>query len=250
MSGISPRNGSSLSILGLAAACFFITAQIHGSDIIYGNYDPITFDGISNGSPGGPQWLGAAMANREAVAFTTDANTYNLDSVQLVMSRLLGNASDLTLSLCSDAGGMPDSSLDTFSNPAVISQGSAIFTTTGFTLAPDTTYWIVAEPNDSGMSEFDWWNSLAPGYSGSSQFDSNSNAWGQWSAVPADNSPSLVVYGTPVPEPSALALFGFGAIAFGFLLRRRFKPVDSLAPAAIQRAQKRSLASTRSGQVR
>ena len=45
------------------------------------------------------------MANREAVAFTTDANTYNLDSVQLVMSRLLGNASDLTLSLCSDAAG-------------------------------------------------------------------------------------------------------------------------------------------------
>ena len=229
----SPRNGSNLSILGLGAACFIITAQVRGSDIIYSNYDPITLQGISSRNAGGPEWYGGNISgNKEGVCFTTDGNIYIVDSVQLVISRLLGNTSDLILSLYSDAGGTPNSSLGTFSNPANITQGSALFTTTGFPLAPDTTYWIIAEPNVSEISDFEWWNSLTTSRSGNSEFDLNSNAWGAWSAGTAANSPSLAVYGTTVPEPSALALFAFGAIAFGFLPRRHSKFVDSPVPVA------------------
>ena len=232
------RNGNNLNMLGLAVACFIIATQVRGSDIIYGNYDPVTLQGINYRNAGGPRWDGGNISTpsyREEVAFTTDANTYTVDSVQLVISRLLGNTSDLTLSLYSDAAGTPDSSLGIFSNPANISQGSALFTATGLTLAPDTTYWIVADPGVSEISDFEWWNSLTSGISGNSEFDSNSNTWGPWSAGTVDNAPSLVIYGetvvSSVPEPSVLALFGFGAIAFGFLLRRHSRLVVSPAPA-------------------
>ena len=224
------RNGSNLNILGLAAACFSIAAQVRGSDVIYGNYDPITGQGINNQNAGGAFWYGGGtFSEREGSGFTTDANIYIVDSVELTLTYNLGNVSDLTVSLYSDAGGTPGSSLGTFSNPANISQGGALFTATGFTLAPDTTYWIVAEPSGSATVDFEWWNSLTPGLFGHSEFNLNANAWGSWSTGTVDNDPSLVVYGTSVPEPSAIALFGFGAIAFGFLLRRHSRPVVSPA---------------------
>ena len=62
----------------------------------------------------------------ESVPFTTDNNMYTVDSVELVISRLFGNTSDLTLSLYSDAGDA-GSSLGTFSNPANITQGGALY---------------------------------------------------------------------------------------------------------------------------
>ncbi|MGO9587282.1 MAG: choice-of-anchor R domain-containing protein [Limisphaerales bacterium] len=226
-----PRNGSNLNVLGLAAVCFIIASQVRGSDVIYGNYDPNNIlQTISNGNASGPQFGVSSYNLSESVPFTTDNNMYTVDSVELVISRLFGNTSDLTLSLYSDAGGTPGSSLGTFSNPANITQGGALFTATGLTLAPDTTYWIIAAPGVSEKSDFEWWNSLATGISGFSQFDSNANAWGSWSVSAVDNSPSFVVYGSPVPEPSALALFGFGAFAFGFLLRRHSRLVVSPAP--------------------
>ena len=173
-----PRNGSNLNVLGLAAVCFIIASQVRGSDVIYGNYDPNNIlQTISNGNASGPQFGVSSYNLSESVPFTTDNNMYTVDSVELVISRLFGNTSDLTLSLYSDAGGTPGSSLGTFSNPANITQGGALFTATGLTLAPDTTYWIIAAPGVSEKSDFEWWNSLATGISGFSQFDSNANAW-------------------------------------------------------------------------
>src|SRR5208282_5693560 len=102
-------------------------------------------------------------------------------SVGLAISRLYGNTSDLTLSLNGDASGAPGSELDIFSNPADITQGVAFFTSAAITLAPDTTYWIVAQPNVTEASSFEWWNSLAPGNSSMNQFDPNANTWGSWS---------------------------------------------------------------------
>lgn len=228
------HNGSNLNVLGLAAACFIIATQAHGSEIIYGNYDPNNLLTISHGNASGPQFGVGSYNLCETVPFTTDNNLYTVDSVELDISRLNGNTSDLILSLFSDAGGTPGSSLGTFSSPANISQGNALFTATGLTLAPDTTYWIVAEPSVAEKSDFEWWNSLTSGISGNSEFDSNANAWGPWSASTVVNAPSLVIYGetvvTTAPEPSALALFGFGAIAFGFLFRRHSRPVVTPAP--------------------
>src|ERR1700690_1049078 len=203
------RNGNNLNILGMgAASCFIIATQVHASDVIYGNYDPNNLlQTINNRNASGPQFGVSPYNSSEAVPFTTDNNLYTLNSAELVISRLSGNTSDLMVSLYNDAGGTPGSSLGTFSNPANISQGGALFTATGLTLAPDTTYWIVAEPSVAERSDFEWWNSLTPGRSGNSEFNSNPNAWSPWSASLVNNAPSLVVYGTiaitTVPEPSA-----------------------------------------------
>lgn len=214
-----PRNMSRSIRLGLAAAGFIVATQVRGSDVIFGNFDPITGLGLSSQNAAGIEWVGTSQL-KQGVAFTTDNNLYNVDSVVLDLSHILGNVNDLIVSLHSDAGGMPGGSLGTFSNPASIGQGPALFTATGIVLAPDTTYWVVGEPSGSATVDFEWWYSLTPSPWVASGFDSNANAWNPWTAY-TDNTPSLVVYATPVPEPSTLLLAGSGAAAVLVFGRRK-----------------------------
>jgi hypothetical protein len=212
---------SRLTSFGLAAACCIIAPQVRGawtppdSVIIYANFDP-NFGGdpigLSSQNSIGPSYYAGFYSERDAVAFTTDANAYELNSVSLDLSRLLGVTSDLIVSLYGDAGGAPDTSLGTFSDPALIGQGPQLFTASGLTLEPETTYWIVAEPGLLENCDFEWWHTIdTVGQENISHLDPGGSFWEPSDSITSSAQLSLAVYGTPVPEPSILALTGLGA---------------------------------------
>ena len=208
-------------ILRTVAACMLISQPVGASQVIYTDYDPNMFLGTSGPGPqlhhNGNNWLGS----RDAAAFTTDASPYSLDSVEMSMLSNSGGPGDLVVSLYSDNGGVPGTSLGVLSNPDVITHGNNIFTATGLTLAPDTTYWVVAEPNLNtllSLVDFYWWNSRTSDQSADASLNSDGSNWGAWSA--ASGGLTLEVYATPVPEPATLTLAGLGVVA-ALAFRRR-----------------------------
>ncbi len=229
-STFSPEVMRRIIILGLVASCCIIAPQVRGDwtppgcVIIFANYDP-NFGGFPVGISGqnsiGPRYQAGFYNERDAVAFTTDANAYELDSVTLDLSRLQGETSDLIVSLYSDSGGAPDTSLGTFSNPALISQGPQIFTGSGLTLEPNSTYWIMAEPNRLETSDFEWWHTInALGLQNTSHLDPTESFWEPATSITSSAQLSLSVYGTPVPEPSILSLVSLTAALIVFRRRK------------------------------
>jgi len=206
-----------LVVLGLAGACLAATPKVSGSQVIYADYDPNNTLGI--GHAGGPRisrngnaWSGY----RSAAGFTTDANTYSLDSVEALLFMHAGDTTDFVESLYSDSGGVPGVSLGRLSGPETITKGNYFFTATGLTLAPDTTYWVVIEPDLSGPSQWSdlwWWvpPTRVAGV-GSDAPLSPDNVWEPWYPSGDTASYTLVVYATAIPEPSSLALSSLDAV--------------------------------------
>jgi hypothetical protein len=166
-----------LAALGLVAA----TGPALGV-VIYS-----TYDGTDVSTNGGfyvnrqliiPFWSG----QRVAMHFTTDAQTYSLDSVELNLTCVSGNSNAFTLSLYSDASGLPGSNLGTLSNAGPIaSAGNFTFGGAGLILSPNTTYWVVAEPDLASQSSFTW-NTLqaTQTFAYASLVTANGTSWNAW----------------------------------------------------------------------
>lgn len=195
-----------------------------------------TYDGITPGSdylhvsrrhntiPEMWPWTG----DRKAISFTTDANSYQLDSATLNLTLVEGTAFDFILGLYSDNGGHPRNSLFSFSNPGNFGVNSpssyasnVTFTAVGMVLSPSTTYWIVAEPSLSSSSYFLWSSgSFGSGYDTSPVQASSGIAWEAW-VTESEASPSIVLNATLVPEPSVVALLLAGICACRAVQKRR-----------------------------
>lgn len=205
-----------------ALACFVGTLTLlalpaAASVVIFQSYDGST-PGVGGQTiqrqltGGGPP---AEIGVRAAVGFTTDAMSYNLDSVTVHMQQFSFNT--VRLSLYSDSGGSPGSSLVELTNPGIAGAANYLFAGGGHPLAASTAYWLVMQPVDTAPVSASW----TIGTSGSSyQVSSLSDTWGAWGAN-ASTPPSAYVLATAVPEPSAwgwvagVALLGFTALRQG-----------------------------------
>jgi hypothetical protein len=89
-----------------------------------------------------------------AVGFTTPSQAYTLNSVALKLRTFQEGANGLVVRLFdNNAQNNPGTALLTFINPAIESNSGAkdfTFTPPGFTLAANTTYWIVAYYTGAG----------------------------------------------------------------------------------------------------
>ena len=220
----APYNISKLIVAGLAVAWFAAVGLQASGAIIYANYDSITPGGGGSYSVGLYSLLGSYVGGqRMSVSFTTDAGAYSLDSVILNLSLSSGDSSDLSVELYDDSNSLPGASLGRLTNPSSIgAQDNYAFTATGLTLAPDTTYWIVAEPlREMGV---DWSDTLSSlGWACASK--ASGGVWAPWQPGQESygSTPSMVVNGTVVPEPSTCSLLALGVVVLlgGFRLHRR-----------------------------
>ena len=208
----APRNISKLIAAGLAAVWFVAAGLQASGGVIYANYDGIT-PGSGSYSVSLHNFFGS-YGQKMAVSFTTDVSTYRLDSVILNLSLSSGDSSDLSIELYDDSDSLPGASLGELTNPSLIGdQDNYIFTAAGLTLAPDTTYWIVAEP----LSEMEAaWSDTSSSLGWACASMASGGAWAQWQPGQESygSTPSLVVNGTvEAPEPSTYSLLALGVLA-------------------------------------
>ena len=221
----APCTINKLIVAGLAVAWFAAAGLSASGAIIYSNYDGITPGGSGSYSVSLHSFFGNYISCQKiAVCFTTDGSAYQLDSVILNLSLSSGDSSDLSVGLYDDSGSLPGASLGRLTNPSSIEgQDNYTFSTTGLTLAPDTTYWIVAEP----LSEMEvGWADTLSNWGWACADTGSYGLWGPWEPGQDayGSTPSLVVNGTTaIPEPSTFSLLtlGFVALLGSLRLRRR-----------------------------
>ena len=97
-----------------------------------------------------PQPTNPRVSSRFSLAqqFTTDAGLFELVAVRLRLASPLADPSGITVSIYTDASGVPGMNVGTLTSPDHLdntSETSEEFTTSGITLSGSTTYWVVVE---------------------------------------------------------------------------------------------------------
>lgn len=186
------------------------------ADVILGN--------LGSGNGGSPtisttEFIGAS--------FTMGSQAYALSDVQITLNGTV--SSGTTFELESDASGNPSgTALFTFTNPTFSGTNLTTYkfpAGSPFTLAANTTYWLVGLTT-SGSSG---WVVSSPstnpsGVATFNQYKETTNSGSSWS--PLGSTPVLELDGTPmtgVPEPSSFALLGAASavLSLGGWYRRR-----------------------------
>jgi hypothetical protein len=152
-------------------------------------------------------WLAAGFETGE------DADGYTLDSVQVLMDNGEPGLVSFNISIYTDDAAQPGTDLEALSgSPTPYIAGTYTYTSSGITLSPSTSYWIVMSPFSSYGWDFteltnsissDGWNNTEISYDSTDQ----GSTWN-------DLSGELLQFGVdaqPAPEPSILALLVIGA---------------------------------------
>ena len=92
-----------------------------------------------------------------AQAFTTGDNSdgYTVTSVGLDMSLGADHTINFTVGIWNSNSNLPGSSLGTLTQPASLISGVNEFTTSGITLAANTTYWVVVDSTGGGSAQWE-----------------------------------------------------------------------------------------------
>ena len=213
-------NATFLSCSALFAFClnaFVITSANAAPDLVYGN-GPVQVSTTSN-TVG---YLSLSQSNQfQAQGFTLGGSSdYNVTSLAFGLGST-GDPAPLAR-IFSNISGAPGSALATFSLSVGPVSAKGFYNFTGSYLAvKDTSYWVVLSDNDSALQEsYEWYwndayttpsgqNGSGISYLGTKESDNG----GVWQAT--GPGPSIGVTAEAIPEPSALALLGFGAVGLG-----------------------------------
>ncbi len=205
--------GASLFLLGSAEA-----------EVVYSTLGPgDSYNGMVGLTVGFP--ISGANYYAEAGAFTP-ASTVSFDEVDLAVTWPgAGRGSAILVQLRTDNSGLPGSVLEafTFSNLPVsgtvssgdLLEGESVLHPELFAGAQ---YWVAVVPN--GDDIFDSWNDSLPAVLGPQS--SSTNGGLTWPTPTDHTQGAFRVDGSPVPEPSTLALLAAGALGLlGYGWRRR-----------------------------
>lgn len=199
-----------------------LTAITLGLACIAGNStaDVIFDTGIPDGGFLGFYGFDIYVEQSVAIAFTPDQD-YRLDQVGMwIMSNDFNSAgAPYTISLRTDAGiGMTtpgNTVLESWDVETAAIGWSPILDTVDSVLNPllsaGTTYWIVAESDSPAFVDAVWvvsgqdepvWNSI----------QNSANPNGEWISGFTQAAPGMIINGTAVPAPSAMAFLGLGGL--------------------------------------
>lgn len=163
-------------------------------------------------------------------SFTTGSSSYNLQSATLLFQQLTASP-NLFVRLYSNSSGTPGTLITSFTNPASITTSLAnnTFTlATPYTLAANTTYWLVS--GTTGGGEYYWGYTQSfnqtglPGWTIGDGFVFSSDQSASWGTDPTGGPYQFSLEGTAtsVPEPgSVVALLGLGGLGLASSLKKR-----------------------------
>jgi hypothetical protein len=217
--------GISVTILIAATVLLIATGQAGASVVLVNTFGPGDFYSIGSGGTLGSSYPGSNAGAADRFSFT-GSESYQLDSIELAVG-LLGGTNQLTLSLMTDAAGVPGAALESFSftgqmgpfgsyNPPMV--GTSV---THPTLTPGTNYWLVASVPDLTSAAWNkvYWDKSTPPIIGTRAYNDNGGPW----HVEEDFLDVFRVNGTvaviPAPGTLLLGLLGLGCLR-GVLRRR------------------------------
>lgn len=205
---------------------FFGAGLLYAALLVFGTARAdaavILSDNLSAASAGVETAQGATWL---AASFGTGTDAWLLASVSLLLSNSV--AGTATLSLYSDGGLEPGSSLGTLTSPTTYSStlANTVFTGGGITLTANTTYWIVLR---ALTGQFDWsWtlNNTGSGAGFQGTWGISSNAGVDWFSsdiYPTQFSVSADAV-SAIPEPGTLGVLAGAFTVLGGIqcFRRR-----------------------------
>jgi hypothetical protein len=155
-------------------------------------------------------------------AFTTDANSYTLNSVTLSMRNATLSGGMFSVGIYSNNSNNPGSLLETLSgSTSPDSYINYTFTSSGLSLTANNTYHVVASVS-SGLANYSWVNTSDNSTTGAWGFPNyitlSSDQGVNWAQ--AGTKMILSVTATPIPEPGTYSAI-FGALALGVVVWRR-----------------------------
>jgi len=168
--------------------------------------------------------LGANYWMAQPFITGTNPSVYVLNSIQLTML-VTGPSSgtNLQVSLFSNNGGMPGTSMGMLSGSDPTTSGPVTYTASGIILAPMTPYWLLIS---SGLTQFGFpvfldGASQTTNYMSSGGWSLNAPMYStdmvNWQA--ALNYPAQIAIRATTPEPPVCAFIGLGLALY--LIRRR-----------------------------
>jgi len=162
-----------------------------------------------------------------AGSFTTDSSNYSLSSVTVLLNAVPNSSTPLVLSIYSANTGLPGTLLETLSGSNPTTGGQFVFASSGLTLGPDTTYFLVGSTPGYGIYHWGYTSDTSELITGGSGWTLGNDMWTSGNSGTGWNSS----YGTPfmfsvtaasaVPEPGAYATLAGLAVLALLAFRRR-----------------------------